>query len=257
MVSATNGVSELAKALAKAQGLFPSIPKNKTTTVKTKTGGQYTYNYADLPSILDLTRKPLSENGLSIAQMTIVHDGAMVLQTRLMHSSGEFIEASYPLPINATAQDMGSAITYARRYSLSPLIGIAPDDDDDGKAAQENDVKPSQPARNFTTDPRQAAKDEKKEKAKLEPVKPDTTKPGAGLASVTVKSIQPIKISGVEASMLKTSGGDFIVDTRKPTARDILKIAQAATESGALVVLDYVTSEKTGNNLVSMIRTEG
>lgn len=252
MVSATNGVSELAKALAKAQGSFPSIPKNKTTTVKTKTGASYSYNYADLPSILDLTRKPLSENGLSVSQMTVVQEGAMMLLTRLMHASGEFIEASYPLPINATAQDMGSAITYARRYSLSPLIGIAPDDDDDGKAAQENDVKPSTPTR-FTTDPRQAAKDKKKAEEAAKPA--EAKGKDAGLANVTITSIAPGNHPTVKFSKLETSGGTFIVMGDSPKFSDAMKAAQVAALNKTKVVIDYHVNAK-GSNVVDVLRVE-
>lgn len=251
MVQATPGVSELAKALAKAQGSFPPIPKNKTTTVKTKSGGQYTYNYADLPSILDLTRKPLSENGLSISQMTMVHDGAMVLLTRLMHSSGEYIEATYPLPIGALAQDMGSAITYARRYSLAPIIGIAPDDDDDGKAAQENEAKPSvpqKPASNVI--PGFGKQPKPKEEKKPEPDK------NAGLATVVVQSIQPDKVNGVDCSRIKTTGGDFLVDVRKATAKDILKAANESSQSKANVIIDFFTTDA-GNSVVKTLQVEG
>jgi len=252
MVEATNGVSKLAQALAKAQGCFPAIPKNKTTTVRTKTGGQYTYTYADLPSILDLTRKPLSENGLSIAQMTTVHDGAMVLITRLMHASGEYIEATYPLPINATAQDMGSAITYARRYSLSPLIGIAPDDDDDGKAAQENDVQPSHP-KSFTTDPRKAAKEKAKEEQKTEPKE----KPkDSGMANVTVKSIAPGNHPSVKFSLLHTTGGQFVVMGDNPNFSEIMKAAQAAALSQHQVVIDFHLNAK-NSQVVDSLRMEG
>lgn len=250
MVEAPHGISELAKALAKAQGAFPTIPKNKTTKVRTKTGGEYTYSYADLPSILDLTRKPLSENGLSVAQMTVVHDGAMVLLTRLLHASGEFIEASYPLPINATAQDMGSAITYARRYSLCPILGIAADDDDDGKAAQENDVKPSSP-RSFTTDPRKAAKEAKKDEPKAPPAAPNS-----GLAQVTIKSIQAGELGGIKVSKLITSAGDFLVRQDMEGATELLKAAQVAATSKANVVLEYTTTPK-GNNVVSSMKAEG
>lgn len=251
MVQAPAGVSELAKALAKAQGAFPSIPKNKTTTVKTKTGGQYTYNYADLPSILDLTRKHLSENGLSIAQMTIVHDGAMMLLTRLMHSSGEYIEATYPLPINATAQDMGSAITYARRYSLSPLIGIAPDDDDDGKAAQENDVRPSTPPPKpvFHTDPRKSAKEAAKEKA-------EERKAGEFPANICVKSIAPGESNGIKYAILETTGGRFVVMGDHKEYGEIMARAQQSAMGKMQAIVEYHLNAKK-SNVVDSFKLEG
>lgn len=250
MVQATPGVSELAKALAKAQGEFPLIPKNKTTKVRTKSGAEYSYNYADLPSILDLTRKPLSVNGLAVAQMTVVHEGAMLLVTRLLHASGEYIEASYPLPIGAAAQDMGSAITYARRYTLCPLLGIAPEDDDDGKAAQENDARPSAPPAQPKVIPGFGKQPKPKEEKKPEPA------PNDGLANVTITGIQSGELNGIKVSKLSTSSGDYLVRQDMKGWEELVKAAQQAALSKTLVVIDYTTTPK-GNNVVKSMRVEG
>ncbi len=85
----------------------------------------------------DAIREPLSANGLSIVQQPI--DGAtggVLLRTILLHSSGQALESQFTMPLkpNASAQDVGSALTYARRYTLMALVGIAPEDDD-GNAA--------------------------------------------------------------------------------------------------------------------------
>lgn len=237
-------VKNLMAALVKAQAKFPAIPKDKEVQA-----GARRYRYSDLSTIIDKTRAPLTDAGLAVTMGTEVKDGVFLLTCRISHSTGEWMESQYPMPKDQGSQVIGAAMTYGRRYLLSALLNICADDDTDGEEAKD---APHGDSKSFTTDPRQEAKDKKK----LDP-KPDLTKPGAGLASVTVKSIQPIKISGVEASMLKTSGGDFIVDPRKATAKDILTLAQKASISGNLVVLDYVTSEKTGNNLVNMLRMEG
>lgn len=250
MVQATPGVSELAKALAKAQGTFPVIPKNKTTKVRTKSGAEYSYNYADLPSILDLTRKPLSENGLAVAQMTVVHEGAMLLVTRLLHSSGEYIEASYPLPIGAAAQDMGSAITYARRYTLCPLLGIAPEDDDDGKAAQENDVRPSAPPPSNKVIPGFGKQPKPKEEKKAPPSS------DKGLATVTVKGIADGNHPTVKFSKLETSAGTFLVMAENPNFTEVMKAAQIAALSKNQVVIDFHLNAK-GSSVVDSLRVEG
>jgi hypothetical protein len=241
-------LKNLTAALVKAQAAFPAIPKDKEVQA-----GARRYRYSDLATIVDKTRKPLTDAGLAITMGTEMKDGNFLLTCRLSHSTGEWMESQYPMPKDQGSQVIGAAMTYGRRYLLSAILNICADDDTDGEEAK--DV-PHGNGKSFTTDPRQAAKDAKKEAAKTE-LKPDATKPNAGLASVNVKSIQPIKISGVEASMLKTSGGDFIVDPRKPTSKDILMMAQKASMSGALVVIDFVTSEATGNNLVSMLRMEG
>jgi len=117
-------ISELAAALAAAQGMMENAIMNRTNPhFKTK--------YADLAAVLNAARKPLSANGLAIVQ-TI---GEGVLHTRLLHTSGQWIASEHPLPMSGRPQEIGAALTYARRYSLSALIGIAADEDDDGNTA--------------------------------------------------------------------------------------------------------------------------
>lgn len=130
-LTTSSEIKDLAAALAKAQGAFPSIKKERT--VKTTS---YSYSYADLSDILDAIRPHLAANGLSMIQ-PIVADGATeLLVTRLLHLSGQWIESTYPLASYERPQETGSAITYARRYALAALLGIAAEDDDDGTAAQ-------------------------------------------------------------------------------------------------------------------------
>jgi hypothetical protein len=120
-------ISELAAALAAAQGMMENAIMNRTNPhFKTK--------YADLAAVLNAARKPLSANGLAIVQT--IGDG--VLHTRLLHTSGQWIASEHPLPMSGKPQEIGSALTYARRYSLSALIGIAADEDDDANAARSN-----------------------------------------------------------------------------------------------------------------------
>ena len=117
-------ISELAAALAAAQGMMQNAIMNRTNPhFKTK--------YADLSSVLNAARKPLSANGLAIVQT--IGDG--ILHTRLLHTSGQWIASEHPLPMSGKPQEIGSALTYARRYSLSALIGIAADEDDDANVA--------------------------------------------------------------------------------------------------------------------------
>ncbi len=121
----------LAAALVKAQAAMKPASMNKTNP-------HFRSKYADLASIIESLRKPLSDNGLSFTQTT--HLGAieysMYLVTTLLHTSGQWLRAEYQLPTNATPQQMGSALTYARRYSLSAITGTAADEDDDGDKAE-------------------------------------------------------------------------------------------------------------------------
>ena len=118
-------ISELAAALAKAQGMMENAVMNRVNP-------HFKSKYADLAAIFDAARKPLSTNGLAIVQT--IGDG--VLHTRLLHTSGQWIASEHPLPMSGKPQEIGSALTYARRYSLSALIGIAADEDDDANAAE-------------------------------------------------------------------------------------------------------------------------
>ena len=123
-------VGKLAGALAKAQGSITPPIKSKTANV-----GSYKYSYADLAEIIEALRHPLADNGLATVQSIDNDEKGSILVTRLLHESGEWVEASYRLP-QATGQQFGSALTYARRYSLSAIVGIAAEDDDDGAIAE-------------------------------------------------------------------------------------------------------------------------
>ena len=122
-------IGELAGALAKAQKSFPKVEKRRTAKI-VGPKGSYSYQYADLADVLDAVRGPLADNGLAVTQLVDADRG---LVTRLMHSSGQFVEAIYPVAFNGTPQQIGAAITYARRYALSAIVGIASEDDTDAQ----------------------------------------------------------------------------------------------------------------------------
>lgn len=128
--------SALARALAKAQGVMSAASKDKVNPAF-KSGSATGGRYADLASVWDACREPLSSNGLAVVQLVTAADKASVtVETRLLHESGESVSSVLTMPVEKpTAQGVGSAITYARRYALSALVGVAPDDDDDGNAA--------------------------------------------------------------------------------------------------------------------------
>lgn len=144
-------IDKLAEALAKAQGSFGAVVKDKVAQVRSEKGN-YSYAYADLSSVIDAVRPALSANGLAYLQM-ITPGQPAILITRLIHSSGQWIESSYPFVMQGRAQEIGSALTYARRYSLTALVGVVAEDDDDGNAADGNKAetgkkpssKPAQP----------------------------------------------------------------------------------------------------------------
>ena len=124
----SDDINEIATALAKAQGAMQNAVMNRVNP-------HFRSKYADLSSVLDAIRTPLSANGLAIVQTMKQTDGGLMLRTTLMHSSGQFIATEYPLPNTQKAHEMGSALTYARRYSISSLICNSADEDDDGNIA--------------------------------------------------------------------------------------------------------------------------
>jgi len=125
----------LAEALAAIQADLPEIRKAGTAKVPTKTGGSYSYTYADLAAVTRVILPRLGKVGLSWTTRPTLVDGRFVLAYKLLHTSGEAEEGMYPLPDRGSPQEIGSAITYARRYALCSVTGVAPDDDDDGAAA--------------------------------------------------------------------------------------------------------------------------
>ena len=129
-------IGELAKALAEAQGKFTFALKASTADMGVKGGRR---KYADLQSVIDAVKPELTAHGLAVVQATMPNPGGISLRTTLMHSSGEWIAGQIDLPIDRMGgiQGMGSALTYARRYALSAMVGIASDEDDDGEASMQ------------------------------------------------------------------------------------------------------------------------
>ena len=152
----------LADALAQVQTQLPSIGKSSVANVPTKTGGSYSFKYADLADVSAAVLPLLGKSGLSWLTMpTIDEHGNFVLRYELLHTSGENRVGFYPLPASsAKPQELGSAITYARRYTLCSMVGVTPDEDDDGQAAASAPARQHHPglAERRTEVPAQAAK---------------------------------------------------------------------------------------------------
>jgi len=131
----------LAEALAAFQAETPTFKKSKTAEVPTKAGGKYTYKYADLADIIPIVGPLLAKHGLSWSAKIGRADGELVLRYILRHVSGEADSDEMPLsvPANCKPQELGSAITYMRRYAMTAQLNIATEEDDDGSAAQKAD----------------------------------------------------------------------------------------------------------------------
>lgn len=133
-------IGELAAALVKAQGVMkPAVKSAKNPFFKT--------NYADLGAVKDVIQKPFADNGLAVIQGAFnMGDGRILVRTRLLHSSGQWIESG----LFAEAKDMGpqavgSVITYLRRYGVSGMAGVSTEDDD-GEGAERPAAQPARDA---------------------------------------------------------------------------------------------------------------
>lgn len=124
-------LGELAKALAKAQAVLENAAKDRENPFFKST-------YATLKSVWEACRKPLTDNGLAVVQQVNRSGAEVSVRTMLLHASGEWVASVTTLPVKEqTAQGYGSAITYGRRYGLAAIVGVAPDDDDDGNEASQ------------------------------------------------------------------------------------------------------------------------
>lgn len=123
----SENIDQIAIALCKAQSEFKSIPKNSINP-------HFKNRYASLDAIIESVRPILFKNGLSIVQLPMTSEiEGHYLETMLIHVSGQWITSHTPLVMDKNnMQGMGSAITYARRYALGAILGVAPDEDDDG-----------------------------------------------------------------------------------------------------------------------------
>lgn len=128
-------IGALAGALAKAQGAIQGAAKGAENPF-------YKSKYADLASVWDACRAALSENELAVIQTNSGDTENVVVITTLAHSSGEWIKGTLPMsPTKSDPQGVGSCITYARRYALAAMVGVAPEDDDGNAASQAPTVK--------------------------------------------------------------------------------------------------------------------
>jgi hypothetical protein len=150
MPRSSESVAALASALAKAQAELINPEKSLTATIRTGRAGEQerSFRYAPLSSGLDIVRKTLGQHEIATLQTTAIDQaaGMVNLTTTLAHASGEWIASDWPVcPVAETAnpQRMGAALTYARRYALFTLVGIAGEDDLDAPDLCDGPLSPS------------------------------------------------------------------------------------------------------------------
>lgn len=145
----SENINELIGALACAQGKMSGAAKDCSNPF-------FKSKYADLNSIWNACREALSENGLAVVQTVQQTEGETILLTTLGHKSGQWMSSAMPIKVKGDGrtnelQVLGSCITYLRRYSLAAIVGVAPDEDDDGNSGQNykapaNKEQPKEPS---------------------------------------------------------------------------------------------------------------
>jgi hypothetical protein len=134
----SESIAALAAALSKAQSAI-------TGALKDSANPFFKSRYADLASCWDACRSQLAANNLAVIQTTEVTEAGLVLVTTLAHSSGEWMRGVLPVAVKDNGpQAQGSGLTYARRYALAAIVGLA-QIDDDGEAAQARGKKEPTP----------------------------------------------------------------------------------------------------------------
>lgn len=193
-------LGKLAEALSKAQGAMKPA-------VKDSVNPHFKSTYADLASCWAAIREPLAANGLAITQRLSTDAHGVRVETMLLHTSGEFLRDEFWLPVSQkTPQGYASAVTYARRYSLSAMVGLSSDSlDDDGNAAS---MSPNGFSVTSRPAPVPAAKAPQTAPMAAPPVPAQSAAPAASVAGHGV--VVPYgKNTGVAISVLPTKSLEF------------------------------------------------
>lgn len=195
------GHPTLAAALAAFQAEVPTIKKANTATVASQKGS-YQYAYADLSDVTERALPLLGKHGLAwTTRPTLVFgpDGsqAFVLEYALKHSlTDEALEGTYPLPnpLETNAQGLGAALTYARRYLLCAVTGVAPGGDDDD-AHSAGDVPAQTPRRQASSQPRREQRRDPQRSTPDEPIdmpKPSRDWTGPALSATSYEQLKEV-----------------------------------------------------------------
>lgn len=144
----STSITKILPALIKAQSEFPAIPKKSTNPF-------HGSKYADLSAIVETLKPIMTANKLVFSQSSRANGiDSIVIITTIFHESGEFISSELEIPLaKKDAQAVGSAMTYARRYSLTAILGVVADDDDDGNQGSPHSTNKAQNAPNASKPP--------------------------------------------------------------------------------------------------------
>jgi len=235
MPRSSESVAALASALAKAQAELINPEKSLTATIRTgRPGdGERSFRYAPLSSGLDIVRKTLGQHEIATLQTTAIDQtaGMVHLTTTLAHASGEWIASDWPVcPIAETAnlQRMGAALTYARRYALFTLVGIAGEDDLDAPDLCDGPLSPSAVDGSFKpTD----------DQLRLPPPRPGNGGDRRGRKGDPI-TLDPERSAALREKLLMEVGNIASADLASAWAREALTAKNSLTTTDAKLVED-------------------
>jgi ERF superfamily len=229
-------VAALASALAKAQAELINPEKSLTATIRTgRPGdGERSFRYAPLSSGLDIVRKTLGQHEIATLQTTAIDQtaGMVNLTTTLAHASGEWIASDWPVcPIAETANPrrMGAALTYARRYALFTLVGIAGEDDLDAP-----DLCDGPPSLSSSADDRSS----KDTRLRMPPRTPGNGRSRSDRKGETPVSLDPEHSAALREKLLTELGTITSADPAATWAREALAAKNILTATDAKLVED-------------------
>jgi ERF superfamily len=232
MPRSSETVAALASALAKAQAELINPEKSLTAMIRTgRPGeGERSFRYAPLSSGLDIVRKTLGQREIATLQTTAIDQtaGMVNLTTTLAHASGEWIASDWPVcPIAETAnpQRMGAALTYARRYALFTLVGIAGEDDLDAPDLCDGPLSPSPSAVN-------------RSKPRMPPRTPGNGRARGGSKGESLATLDPEQSAALREKLLTELGNIISADFAAAWAREALTSKNSLTAADAKLVED-------------------
>lgn len=241
--------------LAQAKGEFSPIEKTKHVKVKTRSGDTYEFDYAPLDVVIAATDPALAKHGLAIIEPLSLPDRTadeLTLRLLLTHKAGGCILSVIRLAKAENIQQTGSAITYLRRYARGALLGVAPEDDDDGNQADGNTAQASQrqPSRGKPPSPPQNAP--ARQQAPKPPPEREAAPQGQRRPSTPpppVEDPRQTKIPGADIDRLAEAQQTGRELAEKEAARQ----AQEDADTGALESLKAQGLVKTADEVASEV----
>lgn len=220
----TDSIANLAAALAAAQGEMKAAAKDSKNP-------HFNSRYADLASVWEACREPLSRHGLAVMQRWSTVPEGVLLTTMLVHKSGEWVRDRAVIPVaQKTAQAYGSALTYARRYALAALVGVAADDDDGNEASQGARQEPQRQAQQRQQPKREEAKAEQKPEPKPEQAKADAA-PASSNGKVTTQGDAATALRARVTRLWKAMGAaGYTKDGFRTWAKGLLGVDKSSVD---------------------------